>query len=118
VLKDLVDETKQKTFQPNKKISTWFVGETGRGSGLTREMWYLFGKDLITYCDGEEYCKIPRHDATKWQVSLLYVFYSGRLCVCVCVCVCARAPGGVVIGLAQYCKVESSSLTCPSGNVV
>ena len=71
VLDDLIAATKRRSFQPypQKKVTTYFIGEAGRDTGgLTRELWRLFGKNVMRLCDGKENCKVPRHDATKLSV--------------------------------------------------
>lgn len=72
VLDDIVKETKRRTFQPLKKIVTWFVGEAGKDTGgLTRELWRLFAKEVESLCDGHPTRKIFRHDAAKLQVCIV-----------------------------------------------
>ena len=74
MLEDMLHAMKKKNFHPSKKVYSWFVGEAGRDTGgITREMWTLLGKDIANICDGKDNCKIPRHDADKLQVPLLYV---------------------------------------------
>ena len=66
VVDDLLRETRKSTYQPNKRVVTWFVGEAGRDAGgLTRELWSLFAQEVERLCDGHSTCKVPRHDATK-----------------------------------------------------
>ena len=67
VLEDLLKESRKRSYHPQKRVKTWFVGEdTG---GLTRELWHLFGKEIQSLCEGKESSLVPRHDATKLQVN-------------------------------------------------
>lgn len=68
-MEDLIGATKRRSFHPQKKLTTWFVGEEGRDTGgLTRELWRLFGRDVQGLCDGSPKNKIIRHDAAKFRV--------------------------------------------------
>ena len=70
VFSDLLRETLKRSFQPLKRVKTYFVGECGKDTGgLTRELWRLFGKHIQQHlCEGKENCLVLRHDATKLQV--------------------------------------------------
>ena len=70
VLEDLLKESRKRSYHPQKRVKTWFVGEEGEDTGgLTRELWRLFGKEIQSLCEGKENILVPRHDATKLQVN-------------------------------------------------
>lgn len=68
---DILRETRKRSYNPFKRVKTYFVGESGQDTGgLTRELWRLFGKFLQeNLCDGKENC-VLRHDSTKLQEGL------------------------------------------------
>ena len=72
VLCDLLRTVEKKTYDPQKRVNVWFVGEEGRDtSGLSREMWRLFGSEMQRMCEGKEGCLLIKHDTTKLQVFYL-----------------------------------------------
>ena len=57
VLCDLLRTVEKKTYDPQKRVNVWFVGEEGRDTGgLSREMWWLFGSEMQRMCEGKEGC--------------------------------------------------------------
>ena len=70
VFSDLLRETGKRSFQPLKRLKTYFVGKYGKDTGgLTRGLWHLFGKHIQQHlCEGKENCLVLRHGATKLQV--------------------------------------------------
>jgi hypothetical protein len=44
LLHDIIKATKRLSFDPLKRVKTWFIGECGRDTGgVTRELWPLLG---------------------------------------------------------------------------
>lgn len=78
---DLLKETSKKSYDPLKRVETYFVAEPGLDTGgLTRELWRLFGKYIQqSLCEGRENCLVIRHDATKLQVNLTLELPSSRM---------------------------------------
>lgn len=68
LMEDLMKKTHRLNFSALKTVQAYFAGEAGRGDGVTKELWCLFGEEVEVLCDGGAGCRIFRHDAVKLKV--------------------------------------------------